>query len=89
MTDAPTRFGAFIAPFHDPRGNPTLQMRRDVELSLDQSPAAFDALLPELKAAISAGSAILNICTSSASSAQPPKQDQNVFRSGGVISRYQ
>lgn len=29
----PTRFGVFIAPFHDPRGNPTLQMRRDLELA--------------------------------------------------------
>jgi limonene 1,2-monooxygenase len=28
----PTRFGAFIAPYHDPRGNPALQMRRDLEL---------------------------------------------------------
>ena len=29
---APTRFGAFIAPYHDPAGNPTLQLRRDIEL---------------------------------------------------------
>lgn len=28
----PTRFGAFIAPYHDPAGNPTLQLRRDLEL---------------------------------------------------------
>jgi limonene 1,2-monooxygenase len=28
----PTRFGAFIAPYHDPAGNPTLQLRRDIEL---------------------------------------------------------
>jgi limonene 1,2-monooxygenase len=28
----PTRFGAFIAPFHDPAGNPSLQLRRDLEL---------------------------------------------------------
>jgi len=28
----PTRFGAFIAPYHDPRGNPALQIRRDLEL---------------------------------------------------------
>ncbi|MCU1373444.1 MAG: Limonene 1,2-monooxygenase [Actinomycetia bacterium] len=28
----PTRFGAFIAPFHDPGGNPSLQLRRDIEL---------------------------------------------------------
>lgn len=29
----PTRFGAFIAPYHDPVGNPTLQLRRDLELA--------------------------------------------------------
>jgi limonene 1,2-monooxygenase len=29
---APTRFGAFIAPYHDPAGNPALQIRRDVQL---------------------------------------------------------
>jgi len=29
---APTRFGAFIAPYHDPAGNPTLQLERDLEL---------------------------------------------------------
>jgi limonene 1,2-monooxygenase len=28
----PTRFGAFIAPYHDPAGNPSLQIRRDLEL---------------------------------------------------------
>jgi limonene 1,2-monooxygenase len=28
----PTRFGAFIAPYHDPAGNPALQIRRDLEL---------------------------------------------------------
>jgi limonene 1,2-monooxygenase len=28
----PTRFGAFIAPYHDPAGNPALQLRRDLEL---------------------------------------------------------
>jgi limonene 1,2-monooxygenase len=28
----PSRFGAFIAPYHDPKGNPTLQLRRDLEL---------------------------------------------------------
>jgi limonene 1,2-monooxygenase len=35
---APTRFGAFIAPFHGPRGNPALQLRRDLQLAelLDQ-----------------------------------------------------
>jgi limonene 1,2-monooxygenase len=30
---APTRFGAFIAPYHDPAGNPSLQIRRDLELA--------------------------------------------------------
>lgn len=29
---APTQFGAFVAPFHDPAGNPTLQLRRDLDL---------------------------------------------------------
>jgi len=28
----PQRFGAFIAPYHDRRGNPTRQIRRDIEL---------------------------------------------------------
>jgi trehalose 6-phosphate synthase len=27
----PTRFGAFIAPYHDPAGNPARQIRRDLE----------------------------------------------------------
>jgi len=30
---APSRFGAFIAPYHDPAGNPTLQIRRDLQLA--------------------------------------------------------
>lgn len=29
----PTRFGAFVAPYHGIQGNPTLQMRRDLELA--------------------------------------------------------
>ncbi len=29
---APSRFGAFIAPYHDPAGNPALQIRRDMAL---------------------------------------------------------
>jgi limonene 1,2-monooxygenase len=29
----PTRFGAFIAPYHDPTGNPGLQIRRDLKLA--------------------------------------------------------
>lgn len=28
----PTRFGAFIAPYHGINGNPTLQIRRDLDL---------------------------------------------------------
>ena len=28
----PTRFGAFIAPYHDPAGNPARQLRRDLDL---------------------------------------------------------
>jgi limonene 1,2-monooxygenase len=34
MHNGPTRFGAFVAPFHSPRGNPTLQLRRDIELAV-------------------------------------------------------
>jgi limonene 1,2-monooxygenase len=30
--DPPARFGAFIAPYHDPAGNPSRQLRRDLEL---------------------------------------------------------
>ena len=45
--------------------------------------------LLRLKAAISAGMARLNICTSSASSAQPPKQPQKVLRSPGETCLYQ
>ena len=33
LVPGPTRFGAFIAPYHDPAGNPTLQLRRDLELA--------------------------------------------------------
>ncbi len=32
IVPGPTRFGAFIAPYHDPSGNPALQIRRDLEL---------------------------------------------------------
>ncbi len=38
----PTRFGVFIGPFHDPRGNPTLQLRRDLELVDQLDRMAFD-----------------------------------------------
>lgn len=31
--ESPTRFGAFIAPYHDPAGNPALQLRRDLALA--------------------------------------------------------
>ena len=45
--------------------------------------------LLRLKAAINAGIARLNICTSSASSAQPPKQPQKVLRSPCDTCLYQ
>ena len=32
IVPGPTRFGAFIAPYHDPAGNPALQIRRDLDL---------------------------------------------------------
>ncbi len=38
----PTRFGAFIAPYHDPAGNPTLQLRRDLELAVLLDELGFD-----------------------------------------------
>ena len=28
----PNRFGVFIAPYHDPAGNPSVQIRRDLDL---------------------------------------------------------
>ncbi|MGE0879372.1 MAG: LLM class flavin-dependent oxidoreductase [Acidimicrobiia bacterium] len=42
MASGPTRFGAFIAPYHDPRGNPTLQLRRDLDLAVQLDQLAFD-----------------------------------------------
>jgi limonene 1,2-monooxygenase len=39
---APTRFGAFIAPFHGLRGNPTLQLRRDLELAVLLDELGYD-----------------------------------------------
>jgi limonene 1,2-monooxygenase len=38
----PTRFGAFIAPYHDPAGNPTLQLRRDLELAVLLDDLGYD-----------------------------------------------
>lgn len=32
-TSGPSRFGVFLAPYHDPAGNPTLQLRRDLDLA--------------------------------------------------------
>ena len=32
MIPGPTRFGVFIAPYHDPAGNPSVQIRRDLDL---------------------------------------------------------
>ena len=36
------RFGAFVAPFHSPKGNPTLQLRRDIELAVHLDELGFD-----------------------------------------------
>lgn len=38
------RFGAFVAPFHSPKGNPTLQLRRDVELAAHLDELGFDEI---------------------------------------------
>src|SRR5664280_1987534 len=38
----PARFGAFIAPYHDVAGNPTLQLRRDIELAVLLDELGFD-----------------------------------------------
>jgi limonene 1,2-monooxygenase len=38
----PTRFGAFIAPYHDSAGNPTLQLRRDIELAVHLDRLGYD-----------------------------------------------
>jgi limonene 1,2-monooxygenase len=38
------RFGAFVAPFHSPRGNPTLQLRRDIELAVHLDELGFDEI---------------------------------------------
>jgi limonene 1,2-monooxygenase len=38
----PTRFGAFIAPYHDPAGNPTLQIRRDIDLAVHLDQLGYD-----------------------------------------------
>jgi hypothetical protein len=55
------------------------------------SPGLIDpaAALSIPNAMMSAGIAMLNICTSNASRPQPPKQDQKVRRSVELISRYQ
>lgn len=42
MQPAPTRFGAFVAPYHDPAGNPTLQLRRDLELAVLMDELGYD-----------------------------------------------
>ncbi len=36
------RFGAFVAPFHSPKGNPTLQLRRDIDLAVHLDELGFD-----------------------------------------------
>jgi limonene 1,2-monooxygenase len=38
------RFGAFVAPFHSPKGNPTLQLRRDIELAAHLDELGFDEI---------------------------------------------
>lgn len=38
------RFGAFVAPFHSPKGNPTLQLRRDVDLAVHLDELGFDEI---------------------------------------------
>ena len=38
----PTRFGAFVAPYHDPAGNPTLQLRRDLDLAVLLDDLGYD-----------------------------------------------
>jgi limonene 1,2-monooxygenase len=38
----PTRFGAFVAPYHDPAGNPTLQLRRDLDLAVLLDELGYD-----------------------------------------------
>ena len=38
------RFGAFVAPFHSPKGNPTLQLRRDIELAVHLDELGFDEI---------------------------------------------
>src|SRR3954471_23835352 len=38
----PSRFGAFIAPYHDPAGNPTLQLRRDLDLAVLLDELGYD-----------------------------------------------
>ncbi len=40
--EPPMRFGMFIAPFHSPEGNPTLQLRRDLELAVRADDLGFD-----------------------------------------------
>ncbi len=42
VEDGPTRFGAFIAPFHPLDGNPTMQLRRDLELAVVLDELGFD-----------------------------------------------
>lgn len=41
-TNGPQRFGAFIAPYHSPNGNPTQQLRRDLDLVARLDRLGFD-----------------------------------------------
>jgi limonene 1,2-monooxygenase len=36
------RFGAFLAPYHPPSGNPTLQLRRNIDLAVHLDQLGFD-----------------------------------------------
>ena len=44
------RFRAFVAPFHCPKGNPTLQLRRDIEyVERRLNGESLEAILEERK----------------------------------------
>ena len=38
----PLRFGAFLAPYHEPRENPTLALERDLDLIVHLDGFGFD-----------------------------------------------
>lgn len=43
-SSAPGRFGAFVAPYHGLEGNPTLQIRRDLELAVLLDDLGYDEI---------------------------------------------